>query len=203
MLGRDRLVDAGQATLHEREETLNCVRVNVASDVDLFRMVNALVAALAIKPDNYEALNNWGIALSDQAKTKEGEEADRLFAEAYANYEAALAIKPDKQDTIHNWGAALSDQARTKEGEEADRLFAEAYANYEAALAIEGRSTSSLSLMFARFASALLQLFERLIVVGLLGFRHEGVTVRAGRKRDGQERCRHGDLRRGPAVAPH
>jgi len=35
-------------------------------------------AALAIKPDKHEALNNWGNALSDWALRKEGAEADRL-----------------------------------------------------------------------------------------------------------------------------
>jgi hypothetical protein len=34
-------------------------------------------------------LNNWGIALSDQAKTKSGEEADRLNALAEEKFEAA------------------------------------------------------------------------------------------------------------------
>jgi len=50
---------------------------------------------LAIKPDKHEALNNWGLALSGQAKLKEGAEADRLFGEAGERYGAALAIKPD------------------------------------------------------------------------------------------------------------
>ena len=53
-------------------------------------------AALAIKPDKHEALNNWGNALSDQAQKKEGEEADGLFARSYEKNAAALAIKPDK-----------------------------------------------------------------------------------------------------------
>ena len=45
--------------------------------------------------DDHEALNNWGNALSDQAKTKSDDEADRLFALAGEKYEQALAIKPD------------------------------------------------------------------------------------------------------------
>jgi len=43
-------------------------------------------AALAIKPDKHEALYNWGYALSAQAETKTGEEADRLFAQAGEKY---------------------------------------------------------------------------------------------------------------------
>ncbi|MBI2470548.1 MAG: hypothetical protein HYV59_04820, partial [Planctomycetes bacterium] len=35
-----------------------------------------------IKPDKHEALNNWGTALYHQAKTKTGDEADRLFAQS-------------------------------------------------------------------------------------------------------------------------
>ena len=51
-------------------------------------------AALAIKPDDHEALNNWGSALSDQAKTKQGEEADRLFKLADEKLNEAEAIHP-------------------------------------------------------------------------------------------------------------
>jgi len=37
----------------------------------------------------HEALNNWANALADQAKVKSGAEADTLFAQAYAKYDAA------------------------------------------------------------------------------------------------------------------
>ena len=43
----------------------------------------------------HEALYNWGTALSDQAATKAGEEADRLYAQAGEKYAAARAIRPD------------------------------------------------------------------------------------------------------------
>ena len=39
-------------------------------------------AALAIKPDRYEALNSWGHALIVQSACKTGEEAERLWREA-------------------------------------------------------------------------------------------------------------------------
>jgi tetratricopeptide (TPR) repeat protein len=78
-----------------------------------------------------------GNALSDQAKTRAGEEADRLFAQAYEKYQAALEIKPDMHEALNNWGAALSDQAKAKAGEEADGLFALAYEKYQAALEIK------------------------------------------------------------------
>jgi Tfp pilus assembly protein PilF len=94
-------------------------------------------AALKIKPDKHETLNNWGAALSGQAKTKSGAEADALFAQACEKYDAALKIKPDKHETLKNWGIALSDQAKTKNGAEADRLFAQAYEKYGAALKIK------------------------------------------------------------------
>ena len=71
-------------------------------------------AALAVKPDKHEVLNNWGVSLFDQARMKTGEEAYRLFALAGEKYAAALAIKPDKHDTLNNWGIALAAQANTK-----------------------------------------------------------------------------------------
>ena len=76
------------------------------------------------KPDRHETLYNWGNALSDQAKTKSGAEADRLFAQAGEKYAEVLRIKPDKHEALYNWGNALAAQAKTKSGAEADRLFA-------------------------------------------------------------------------------
>ena len=78
-----------------------------------------------------------GNSLSDQAKTKTGEEADHLFAQAVEKYQAALKIKPDMYEALSNWGSTLSDQAETKAGEEADQLFALAGVKYQAALNIK------------------------------------------------------------------
>jgi len=78
-----------------------------------------------------------GNALSEKAKTKAGEEADRLFSEATEKYQAALAIKPKMAQALNSWGNALSDWARVKNGEEADLLFAEAAEKYQGALAVK------------------------------------------------------------------
>lgn len=74
-----------------------------------------------------------GNQLLDRAKATTGEEADRLFPEARAMYEAALAVKPDRQEALHNWGNLLLDLAKAKTGPEADQLFAEAETKYETA----------------------------------------------------------------------
>ncbi len=94
-------------------------------------------AALKIKPDKHEALNNWGFALINQAKQKTGAEADRLFALAAEKCKAALKIKPDKHEALNNWGSALINQAKLKTGAEADRLFARAAEKCKAALKIK------------------------------------------------------------------
>ncbi len=78
-----------------------------------------------------------GDALSDQAMTKIGKEADRVFAMACEKYQAALKIKPDYPPTLNNWGCALSEQARAKTGVEADWLFALGGEKYQAALKIK------------------------------------------------------------------
>ena len=78
-----------------------------------------------------------GNALADQAQTKTGAEADRLWTLAGEKYEAALKIKPDMHEALNNWGIALDDQARTKTGAEADRLWTLAGEKYEAALKIQ------------------------------------------------------------------
>ena len=119
-------------------EVLEQAKKNSGEANRLFTLVGQrYAAALAIKPDKHEALNNWGIALAAQARMKTGEEADRLFALAGEKYAAALAIKPNKHEALNNWGNALSAQARMKTGEEADRLFALAGEKYAAALAIK------------------------------------------------------------------
>jgi Tfp pilus assembly protein PilF len=50
--------------------------------------------ALAIKPDQHEALNNWGILLLEQAKRASGEEATRLFSEAEEKLREGLRYEP-------------------------------------------------------------------------------------------------------------
>nr|WP_281501146.1 SIR2 family protein [Erythrobacter sp. F6033] len=78
-----------------------------------------------------------GTALSDQAKTKQGDGADALFARAAEKFAVALEIKPDKHEAFNNWGAALLEQANTKKGGEADALFAQAGEKFAAALEIK------------------------------------------------------------------
>jgi len=85
-----------------------------------------LGSTITSNDQKFRAFGNLGNTLSEQAKQKTGEEADRLFAQAGEKYEAALRLKPDMHETLNNWGNALSDQAKQKTGEEADRLFAQA-----------------------------------------------------------------------------
>ena len=66
------------------------------------------------------ALNNWGNALSVQAKLKQGQDADRYFAFAGAVFAEAVLLRPDTADVLSDWGVALSAQAKTKQGEAAD-----------------------------------------------------------------------------------
>ena len=87
------------------------------------RLFEGLVAE---KPDDHDSWNNWGNALSGQAKTKTGAEADELFAQASEKYRAALRIKPDNHEALNNWGAALLVRASSKTGAEADELLSQA-----------------------------------------------------------------------------
>lgn len=105
----------------------------------LSQAIEKYQAALSIKPNMVQALNNWGNALADLARLKIGEEAkaDLLFAEAERKYEAALALKPDMAEALFNWGSALLDQGGTKKGEDADRISAKAAEKYQAALTIK------------------------------------------------------------------
>jgi tetratricopeptide (TPR) repeat protein len=79
-----------------------------------------------------------GNALSEKAKTKTGEQADRLYVEAMETYRSALDINPNMAQAFNNWGNALADRARINKGKaNVDTLFAEASEKYQKALAIK------------------------------------------------------------------
>lgn len=65
---------------------------------------------------------NWGVALDDQAKTKEGAAAAALFTEACDKYEKAVAIDHNNYEALHNWADALQDLAALHDADEAARL---------------------------------------------------------------------------------
>jgi tetratricopeptide (TPR) repeat protein len=76
--------------------------------------------------------NEFGL----EADGKTGEEADRLWSQAYKKYAAALKIDPNCSEALNNWAVALDSQARTKNGQEAEQLWALAVEKYGAALKI-------------------------------------------------------------------
>jgi Tfp pilus assembly protein PilF len=61
---------------------------------DLFKQAfEKYERALEIKPDYYEALNNWGYGLADLAKRKGGKEAKDLFEQSSEKLMKAEEIK--------------------------------------------------------------------------------------------------------------
>lgn len=91
-------------------------------------------AAPKIKP---EILVGWGVALSEWAVQKAGQEADRLFVQAYEMFEAALNIKPDYYEALYNWGITLCNLALQMTDQEADQLFTQACEKFELTLRIK------------------------------------------------------------------
>jgi tetratricopeptide (TPR) repeat protein len=90
-----------------------------------------LKSAVLLKPDNHEALNNWGNALLGLARLESDE---GLYREACEKYAQALTIKPDKHGALNNWGIALQGLAELKNGE---ALYRETCEKYAQALAIK------------------------------------------------------------------
>jgi tetratricopeptide (TPR) repeat protein len=109
-------------------------------EAQLQQSIEAFQAALGIKPDSHEALNNWGNALANLARAKGNDET--LWREAIEKFEAALAIKPDSHDVLSNWGLALTDLAQAKGNDET--LWREAITKYEAALGFKPDSHEAL-----------------------------------------------------------
>ena len=93
---------------------------------DYERAAQCYQKAAQLRPQYDEAWFNWGTALCDQAKTKEGDEADRLFQLAGDKYARAVEIKPEDHEAWYNWGTTLSDQAKAKDGAAANSLFQQA-----------------------------------------------------------------------------
>jgi len=83
------------------------------------------------------SLNNWGTALLELAKMKEGKEAEDLLKQSFEKYEGALEIKPNLLEALYNWGNALSELAKMKEGKEAEDLFKQSFEKYEGTLEIK------------------------------------------------------------------
>ncbi|WP_292994669.1 hypothetical protein [Nitrosomonas sp.] len=71
-----------------------------------------------IRPDFYEAVNNWGIALANQARELAKSDlpaARTLWHEAAKKYQQALSINQDYLKAEFNWGNVLIDEAKELE----------------------------------------------------------------------------------------
>ncbi|HEX8174368.1 MAG TPA: SIR2 family protein [Pyrinomonadaceae bacterium] len=110
---------------------------NAEADILFAQAAERYKTALEHKPNYYEALNNWGVSLYNQAKTKTDEEAIQFFNQAINKFQQALEHKPDYCEALNNWGASLYAQALNIKGDEATDLIHKAIDNFEAALKIE------------------------------------------------------------------
>ncbi len=100
------------------------------------KAIEKYITSVALKPDFYEALNNWGANLIRLAKNMEEMAAEKQYKSAFDKYERALAIKPDFDITLNNWATALTRLAKMKRGEEAKTLFLAGFRKYEETLAV-------------------------------------------------------------------
>ena len=140
----DRPLQEGGASTGETEKPVSSLieearQLLVAGEYD--KMLSLQTSKETIGNLEYTHLIAWahvmqGNILDDQARTKSGAEADRLWTLAGEKNAAALAIKPDMHEALYNWGLALANQAETKSGVEADRLFSQTGEKYAATIAI-------------------------------------------------------------------
>ncbi|MBK6958240.1 MAG: hypothetical protein IPH22_07470 [Nitrosomonas sp.] len=81
----------------------------------LIRASDKYQKLVSIRPDFYEAVNNWGIALANQARElakRDLPAARALWHEAAKKYQQALSINQDYHEAEFNWGNALIDEAK-------------------------------------------------------------------------------------------
>ena len=93
--------------------------------------------ACRLQPDDHEALNHWGIALANLARTREGPEREEMLRLAMQKFERAVGIKPDDHKALNNWGNALAILARMREGAAREEMLRLAMQKYERAVDIK------------------------------------------------------------------
>ncbi|MDO4789813.1 MAG: SIR2 family protein [Porphyromonas sp.] len=97
-------------------------------------------AAVDLKPDDYETLNNLGLILVRLAKTKSAEEAEQLYKEAFKRYETAIQYNPNRDGAYYDWGTALRDLAGIVSGDKACELLDEAIDKFNQGIERDGNS---------------------------------------------------------------
>lgn len=105
-------------------------------------------AATELQPKSPEAYNNWGVALTEQARTKSVSEAEALYNEAFEKYREVTKYKLDCHDAYNSWGVALAELAQLKSGSEAEELYNEAFEKYQQAIK-NGGSYYNLACLYA------------------------------------------------------
>ena len=76
----------------------------------------------------------------DLAKTKSGNEAEKLYTEAFEKYKLTTTYKKDFHQAYDNWGLALVELAKTKSDNAAEKLYKEAFEKYNLAIKHGGES---------------------------------------------------------------
>ena len=133
-LNKEKDKNKSQALFLEREAN-NRFRTGLKHHLakEYLEAIEEYKAATELKPDSSEAHNNWGLALSDLAKTKFGNESETLLKEACKKYDKAIQLKLDFYEAYSNWGNTLVKLAKTKSGNKAEELYTEAFEKYNLA----------------------------------------------------------------------
>lgn len=82
--------------------------------------------AVELGDERPEVYNNWGIALAQCGKIKEGENSDKLFNEACEKCKKAIEIKSDFYEAYKNWSLALLTWSYNKKDAERNRMINDA-----------------------------------------------------------------------------
>lgn len=89
-----------------------------------------------------ETLYNWGFALLHQAKTKSGDEADKLYQEAIEKFSFCRMVNADSLGAAIDGGVVYMDLARLKGAAPNDSLYDNALALFQEANRIQSGSAS-------------------------------------------------------------
>lgn len=96
--------------------------------------------ALAVKPDDFKAKKNYGVALSRSSRLQTGVQAEKMFNEAQRQFRECSKLQPQDWETYFNWGNALYRHARLQEDKDTwkfSKLLEESEKRYLKALTVK------------------------------------------------------------------
>ncbi len=127
----------------------NIIDVLASGEFDMQKIENYRQAAEHAQNREVDNLlayvfNNWGIHLGRQAEEKTREISEKLYTQAFEEFQLSLSLKPDNYQSLYNWALCLESLAQTKPNDKY-RLYSQANDKYQQVISIDPDNYDALS----------------------------------------------------------